>query len=202
MLYCACVKHLSGADWEELARREPYFDVLGHDGAADTGETFFETGEADITALLAAIASIIGHDVPLTAVLDFGCGAGRLTLPLARRATTIVGCDIAPTILAHARRNALDAGLTNATFIGLDELERLPTARFDFVCSLLVFQYIRPAASRPIIRTLLRLLAPGGITALHLPFGRRVNEELAAAGARLIGRFPMPQDGAVLVIVK
>ena len=208
MLYRAFVKHLSDADWEELARREPYFDVLGHDGAADTGETFFETGEADITALLAAIASLIGHDVPLTAVLDFGCGAGRLTLPLARRATTVVGCDVAPTMLTHARRNALDAGLTNATFIGFDELEGLQTGRFDFVCSLLVFQYIRPAAGHPIIRALLRLLAPAGIAALHLPFGRReydlhaVNEEVAAAGARVIARFPMPHDGAVVVIGK
>jgi 2-polyprenyl-3-methyl-5-hydroxy-6-metoxy-1,4-benzoquinol methylase len=207
-VYSDAVKHLSDADWEELARRDPYFDVLSHDGVAETGETFFETGEADITALLAAIASLIGHDVPLTAALDFGCGAGRLTLPLARLATTVVGCDVAPTMLTHARRNALDAGLSNATFTGLDGLEGLQSGQFDFVCSLLVFQYIRPAAGHAIIRTLLRLLAPAGIAALHLPFGRReydmhaVEQEIAAAGARVIGRFPMPEDRAVLVIGK
>lgn len=203
--YPAAVKDRSDADWEELARREPYFRVLTHDGVAEADEAFFATGREDITSLITATASLIGRDVPLTTALDFGCGAGRLTLPLARLAKSVVGCDVAPTILAHARRNAADAGLTNVAFIGLDELAGLQT-RFDFICSLLVFQYIRPAAGHAILRTLLRLLAPAGIAALHLTFGRReyemhsVNHEISAAGARVIGRFPMPHDGAILVI--
>ncbi len=172
------MKDRSARDWEELAQREPYFAVLTKDGLPDVesntraSAAFFETGEEDIAALLAAIASLLGRTVPLGSSLDFGCGAGRLTLPLARRATSVVACDISATILDHARRNAEAAGLTNITFMRSDELARLPDAQFDFVCSLLVLQHIAPAAGYEIIRTLLRLLAPVGIAALHVTLER------------------------------
>jgi len=172
------VKDRSAEDWEELAQREPYFAVLTHDDllgvqSSDVATTaFFETGEADIASLLAAIASVRGREIPLTAALDFGCGVGRLTLPLARRAGRVVGCDIAPTMLAHARQNAESGGLHNATFVENRELAGLPGDQFDFICSLLVLQHIPPRTGYEIIRTLLRLLAPGGIAALHLTFER------------------------------
>jgi SAM-dependent methyltransferase len=160
------VKDRTAGDWEDLARREPYFPVLTDEGVRDAD--FLKTGEEDIVLLLAAIASILGRDPPLAAVLDFGCGAGRLTLPLARRAAGVVACDIAPTILEHARRNVHEAGLSNVTFIETGELTGLLDDRFDFVCSLLTFQHIHPAEAYGLIRTLLRLLAPGGVAAIQL----------------------------------
>jgi len=225
------VNRRDAAEWEELARREPYFPVLDHGGQA-TREEFFETGEADIAALLPAIAARLGHDLPLTSTLDFGCGAGRLTIPLARRSTRVVACDIAPTMLAHARQNVLDAGLNNVTFIEPEELAGLE-GQFDFVCSLLVLQYLPPAAGHAMIDVLLRGLAPSGVAALHVTFERRgerlrrfartvagdraipqerastaineydkfaVHQQIAAAGAHVIGRFATA--GAVLIVEK
>jgi SAM-dependent methyltransferase len=163
-------------DWEDLARREPYFALLDDDGApevagsASATAAFFEAGEGDVALLLPAIASLLGRDVTLGRVLDFGCGAGRLTLPLARRARNVVACDIAPTILDHARRNAEQAGLRNVAFIGIEELAG--SGAFDFICSLLVFEHIPNEAGYEIIRTLMTLLTPGGVAALHIPFRR------------------------------
>ncbi len=163
-------------DWEDLARREPYFALLNDDGSPDVAGSanataaFFDAGEGDVATLLPAIASLLGRDVTLDRVLDFGCGAGRLTLPLARRARNVVACDIAPTILDHARRNAEQAGLHNVTFIGIEELAG--SGAFDFICSLLVFEHIPSAAGYDIIRTLMTLLAPAGVAALHVPFRR------------------------------
>ncbi len=168
------VKERDAADWEELARREPYFAILTSDGLPDVGSgrvatpAYFETGEADVSSLLAAISALLDHQIPVTAALDFGCGAGRLTLPLARRAGQVVACDIAPTMLAHARRNAEEARLHNITFVESTQLAGLPPGRFDFVCSLLVLQHIPPRVGHPLIRTLLRLLAPGGVAALQV----------------------------------
>ncbi len=160
------MKDRNAGDWEELARREPYFPVLTGEGVRDVD--FLKTGEEDIVVLLAAMAPILGHDPPLATALDFGCGAGRLTLPLARRATNVVACDIAPTILEHARQNADEAGLHNVAFIETGELAGLPDGQFDFVCSLLTFQHISPVAGYGFIRTLLRVLAPGGVAAIQL----------------------------------
>lgn len=172
------MKDRHAADWEELAQREPYFAVLTHDDflgvqSSDVASTaFFETGEADIAALLEAVAAALGREIALTSALDFGCGVGRLTLPLARRATRVVACDVAPTMLTHARENAEKAGLHNVTFIESHELVSLEADQFDFIGSLLVLQHIPVSAGYEIIRTLLRLLAPSGIAALHLTFER------------------------------
>ncbi len=193
------MKDRSGEDWEELARREPYFAVLTHDHllgvqSSDVATTaFFETGEADVASLLAAIDSARGQATPLTSALDFGCGVGRLTLPLARRAARVVACDIAPTMLVHARQNAEKAGLHNITFIETGELSQLPGAQFDFICTLLVLQHIPPTTGHDIIRTLLRLLAAGGLAALHLTFKRpggtlRRLARNARANSRLVHR--------------
>jgi SAM-dependent methyltransferase len=182
------VTHRSPSDWEELARREPYFPVLTDEGIRD--EAFLESGEADIALLLPAVAAMLGRDVPLTSVLDFGCGAGRLTIPLARRAVHVVGCDIASSVLEHARKNAREAGLSNVTFVETREL----AARFDFICSLLVFQHIRSAEGYEIIRALLRLLSPGGVAALQLTL------EPSGGGLRRLARMRLKRKGVRRVL--
>ncbi|MEO8033757.1 MAG: methyltransferase domain-containing protein [Acidobacteriota bacterium] len=172
------MKHPHAGDWEELARREPYFAVLTDQGLAGVEANhiataaFLETGEADIAALMTAIASLLHRELHPASSLDFGCGAGRLTLPLARRSRRVVACDIAPTMLEHARQNAEEARLENVIFVLSDELGGLPDGSFDFVSSLLVFQYIQIPDGYGLIRTLLRLLAPGGVAALHVMLER------------------------------
>ncbi|MCU1227748.1 MAG: methylase involved in ubiquinone/menaquinone biosynthesis [Acidobacteria bacterium] len=205
-------------DWEELARREPYFALLTNSGAPAT-EDFFETGEADIAALLEQIAVVLSREVELTDVLDFGCGAGRLTLPLARRAERVVAYDIAPAILVHGQQNAAKAGLDNVIFS-----PSLPDATFSFICSLLVFQYIPASTGYPLLRRLVGMLRPGGVAAIHLVLTRgrarlrrfirftrgettrdydeaRVVREIESAGATVVARLRVG-DGSVLVIEK
>jgi SAM-dependent methyltransferase len=182
------VTHRTPSDWEELARREPYFPVLTDEGIRD--EAFLESGEADIALLLPAIAAMLGRNVPLTSVLDFGCGAGRLTIPLARRAVHVVGCDIAPSVLEHARKNVRDAGLSNVTFVETRELE----GRFDFICSLLVFQHISSAEGYGLIRALLRLLSPRGVAALQLTL------EPPGGGLRRLARMRLKRKGVRRVL--
>jgi len=155
------------AQWERLARHEPYFPVLAN-GESTASDAFFQTGEDDIAALLAAITTLCGREPSLESVLDFGCGAGRLTLPLARRAGQVLACDIAPTILSHAQQNAERAGLTNVRFHPCDDVLASTAPSFDFVCSLLVFQYIPPSTGYPLIRSLTERLKSDGIAALQL----------------------------------
>jgi 23S rRNA (uracil1939-C5)-methyltransferase len=50
-------------------------------------------------------------------VLDLYCGAGNLTLPLARRVGSIVGVESDPRSAGDARQNADRAGLTNCRFL-------------------------------------------------------------------------------------
>src|SRR2546423_9209040 len=119
--------HDDAARWEDLARREPYFalrvddDDSGVQSSRNANDAFSQTGEDDISALFAAMTTLFSRDVRFDSALDFGCGAGRLTLPLARRVWHVMACDIAPTMLLHARQNAERAGLHNITFQSCDD---------------------------------------------------------------------------------
>jgi 2-polyprenyl-3-methyl-5-hydroxy-6-metoxy-1,4-benzoquinol methylase len=162
------------AQWEAIAQQAPYFRILSNDGLLHvessnvSTDEFWESGEEDVAAILLVAASILGHGVSLVSCLDFGCGVGRLTLPLARRAGNVVACDIAPTMLAHARHHADAAGLRNVAFVATDDLITLRDGEFSFVCSLLVLQYIPHSFGYGIIRNVLRLLAPDGVAMLQI----------------------------------
>lgn len=177
------VKDSRAADWEELARREPYFALLTGEGAVEsesgglTREEFLASGETDVASLLESMTALLGRDLRFDSTLDFGCGVGRLTLPLARRSAAIIGCDVAPTMLLHARANLVEAGRSDARLLLLDELSELPDRSLTLIVSLLVFQYIPARRGIVLLRTLLRLLAPGGVAAIHLmlePAGTRL----------------------------
>lgn len=46
------------------------------------------------------------------AVLDLGCGTGRITIPLARQGVAITGLDVMPAMLARAQSKAADLPIT------------------------------------------------------------------------------------------
>ena len=50
-------------------------------------------------------------------VLDLGCGAGQLTIPLARHAGEVVGMDPNETMLRHARERAAAHGVENVEWV-------------------------------------------------------------------------------------
>jgi len=178
------VPHRYEDDWNELARREPYFAVLTDrqflsanlDDAAR--RAFFASGEADVERLFAAI----GNGFRPRTALDFGCGVGRLTRALAGRVEEAVGCDVSPEMIARAREN-----VPNATFI--TSLEQVRDRRFDLIVSLIVFQHIPPAEGLRTLSALLRLLAPGGVAALHFTL-RRPGGALRRAARALRARLP------------
>ena len=176
-------------DWNELARREPYYAVLTDPRflranlTDDARRAFFATGDADVDALLETIGA-----APSSTALDFGCGVGRLTLALARRVASVTGCDVAPDMVAEARRNAAILGVANSEFVA--SLDALADRRFDLVCSLIVFQHIPVREGLATLTRLLRLLAPGGVAAIHFTLQRRGSWARRAA-RRVRGTIPI-----------
>ena len=163
----------SHQDWDELAAREPYYAVLTEERFlgeldAERRRDFYATGEADVRQLLEMLAAR-GVEVTMGRALDFGCGVGRLTLPLARRFMSVTGFDVSPRMVAEAARNLEAEGIANAAFVmSLEDLD----GSFDFIGSLIVFQHIPVAEGMRQLKILLRLLAPGGVAALHFTLGR------------------------------
>jgi hypothetical protein len=74
--------------WEAWAKIDPYYAVLTDErfrAGNDPGE-FFDSGEKHIDQAFRTITSIAPAFAPQAAI-DFGCGVGRLLIPLSRRAS-------------------------------------------------------------------------------------------------------------------
>jgi SAM-dependent methyltransferase len=162
--------------WKAWGDQDPYFGVYNAErfrtGHLDerTRREFFETGEREIDAALAQVRARLDPAFAPARALDFGCGVGRLTLPLARRCGEAVGVDISAGMLAEARRNAAEAGLANVRWVESDPALSRVEGTFDFIYSVIVFHHIRPADGYALLRRLLALLRPGGVLSVQVLF--------------------------------
>src|SRR5690242_14853275 len=159
--------------WDKAARLEPYYSVLARPeflmtNAADSRQAFFDSGERDVDALLQFIRSVAPHH-PIERVLEFGCGPGRLLAPFARRGFDVTGADNSPAMLDVARANLASYQITNVRLVDVDELAR-SQAQFDVINVVQVLQAIDNDETADTLRTLARLLAPGGFVHLTFPF--------------------------------
>jgi tRNA/tmRNA/rRNA uracil-C5-methylase (TrmA/RlmC/RlmD family) len=97
-------------------------------------EAFFESGEREMQATLDTIRDLVGRDFHPARALDFGCGVGRLTIPLARESKHVLAVDISPTMLEEAQANCAEQEITNVEFIETKTVTRdANRRRFDFV---------------------------------------------------------------------
>jgi 2-polyprenyl-3-methyl-5-hydroxy-6-metoxy-1,4-benzoquinol methylase len=170
------------ARWDRLAR-DPYYAVINAETnrsarfTDDARRELVDSGERDVAQTVDDIRRWIAPDFLPNETVDFGCGVGRLTIPLARLSQHVTGIDISQAMLAEARRNCLDAHVDNATFVASDEYfgSGAGATRVDFVHAFIVFQHIPPRAGLWLANELVRRLRPGGIGALHFTYARRAN---------------------------
>ena len=59
-------------------------------------------------------------NAPTDQVLDLYCGAGTISMCLARKAAHVIGAEIVPEAIENARRNAERNGIENAEFLSAD----------------------------------------------------------------------------------
>jgi 2-polyprenyl-3-methyl-5-hydroxy-6-metoxy-1,4-benzoquinol methylase len=161
--------------WEGFGATDPYYGVYAADEFRGTEiddkarERFFLSGEKHVAGVAAELDRLLGEKLPSGAVLDFGCGVGRLLIPLARHAERAVGLDVSPSMLAEARRNLALADVS-AELVPASELVGM-RSEFDLVHSALVLQHVPAREGRRIVASLVEALRPGGIGVLHLQIG-------------------------------
>jgi 2-polyprenyl-3-methyl-5-hydroxy-6-metoxy-1,4-benzoquinol methylase len=201
------------ARWERLAR-DPYQAVLNESRYADptpgAREEFFRSGEAHVAQIMEAIRAWLDPGFAPARAIDYGCGVGRLVIPLARRCGHVLGIDISPAMLAEARRHCAERGVANVDFRLSEEfMAEAAPAPVDFVHSFIVLQHVAPRMGERVLDRLVAALGPGGIGALHLTYARDasplrkavhrlrrwvpgVNAAVNALQGRPLGQPPMP----------
>jgi SAM-dependent methyltransferase len=170
--------HSTDQDWATFGQTDPYWAVLTDERFRRQHLTpealidFFQSGEAYVEALWETIRTHVDAQFAPTSALDFGCGVGRLVIPLARRCQHVVGVDVAPAMLDKAREHCLQAGLTNVQWVQSDDALSGLKGDFDLIHSCLVFQHIPPVRGEVLFQRLLDHLRDGGVGALQFCYAR------------------------------
>jgi len=161
-------------EWERLGRTDPYWAVISDDAyRAETfsGErlaAFLKTGEDDVDRMWRTCRLVFGADFAPRRVLDFGCGVGRVALPLARRVANVVAADAADSMLSIARDVLARHGVGNVQLVKCDrELSGLD-GPFDLVHSVLVLQHIPAGRGLWLTKRLVELAGRDGAVVLHV----------------------------------
>lgn len=164
----------TSVDWEKLAKENAYWAVLTEDRfnqelTAEGLEAFFASGEEDVAGFRRLLTSTF-DDVPerFGSVMDFGCGAGRLLIPLAMMADQAYGVDISETMRTLTERNARKVGLSVECAANPEDFLKREI-KVDWLNSFIVFQHIEPKRGYFLINDLLQCVGPGGVVTLHVP---------------------------------
>ena len=158
--------------WQARGRNAPFYRAGAPDGlplpparlvdlVAGTPELeWFLAGGALAASSIKEALQEQGADVAqLKAILDFGCGCGRVLRHWSGLPSKVHGCDYNRAAIRWCRRNLSFAQLA------VNRLEPpLPyaPASFDLVYALSVFTHLPGTLQRPWVEELFRVLRPGG----------------------------------------
>jgi 2-polyprenyl-3-methyl-5-hydroxy-6-metoxy-1,4-benzoquinol methylase len=177
-------------DWEVLGQLEPCWAVLTHDafrGPAVTDaeklELFLASGRQHVARIWDVIESNLGGRFTPDRALDFGCGVGRIVVPLAERCGSVLGVDVADSMLANARLLCQQRNLSNVRFARCDDSLEGVDGGFDLVHSYIVFQHVPPGRGLPLLERLLGKLNANGVGVIHVLYD---NPDMASLPASLL----------------
>jgi len=178
--------------FDRFAAREPYFSILTDPRflranlTPENEREFFITGEAVVSWMLAVIDAALAPQFAPMSILEYGCGIGRLALPLARRPGSVTAVDRSPEMLKAARKEAERSGLGHIVFQSPEEL--FASGRtFDLVVCYHVLQRMRREEALPLMSRLLALTGAGGVAVFQWPY--RTSDPAHVAASRWLREY-------------
>jgi SAM-dependent methyltransferase len=157
-------------NWDELGKSDPLWAILtwpGMRGRRWEIDEFLATGVEETEALMQYLRSL-GRKLSRESALDFGCGVGRMTQPLARHFSEVWGIDIAPSMIERASELNRHGDRCKYRVNGTGDLALFPDNTFDFVYSKLTLQHMPPPLAEGFIREFVRVLAPDGLLVFQM----------------------------------
>ena len=161
------------ADWDKWGEIDPYYGVLSSDEyrqdnlSEDAREGFFRSGAEYIDRTLENVRNHLDADYRPERCLDFGCGVGRLVIPLAGLSESVVGVDVSDHMLAEASSNCRKRNIENVSFVKSDDRLTKLSGTFNLIHSCLVLPHIPTKRGMRLIEAMLKHLEPGGVVAIQ-----------------------------------
>lgn len=166
-------------EWERFGATDPYYGVMTDEKyrkgnlTPRARETFFKSGEEHIAKVMGSIRRHIDSTYAPRKALDFGCGVGRLVIPLAKLAEHVVGVDISESMINEAKRNCESVSVRNVMFLRSDDNLSQLNERYDLIHSYIVFQHLPVHRGEAIFKRLLQRLENGGVCVVHFTYAKR-----------------------------
>ena len=164
--------------WERFGKENPYHGVISYDRFKKGNLTeqarseFFRTGEGHIDFIMKVIRRYLDADFNPSRCLDFGCGVGRLVIPMARQFKQVVGVDVSKSMLEEAKRNCQGCDVENVELVESDDQLSKLEGEFDFIHSCVVFQHIPVRRGVKLLKRMIELLSEDGVAALDFTYFR------------------------------
>lgn len=160
--------------WESLGDERPFHSVLTDDRylparMSETESQFWHSGEIEAEQIADYLADLGLVKLPDATLLEFGCGVGRVTIPLAAVARSVIAYDISDRHLRFARERAAALGRTNIRAIAIGDSLPAEFEPCDVFYSRIVLQHNPPPIIGEILRKLIRSLARGGVGVFQVP---------------------------------
>lgn len=150
-------------DWDSRARKDAFHYIASWRKDWDVS-AFLKSGEEDYERLVAPILERLDFSPHGKAMLELGCGAGRMTRSFANHFGHVLAFDVSAEMLERARPMLHETG--NIEWIqgnGVD-LAGAASESVDFVFSYLVLQHLpEDALACNYVREMLRVLKQGGV---------------------------------------
>ncbi len=157
--------------WDQHAKADPLWAILSEPrmkGRKWNLEDFLSTGVQDIAHVLEEIERS-GVALNYGTAVDFGCGVGRLTQPLAARFEQAIGIDISPTMIDLAERINRHGEKARYILNDVNDLSVISDHSTDLVFSHIVLQHIHPTYAERYIRDFFRIAKPGAVIVFQIP---------------------------------
>jgi len=164
--------------WDRMARQDARFFVLSRGKPGDTipESEFYHTGRTIVDGILDTAHAPARRRL----AVEIGCGVGRNLFALADRFERAVGFDISPRMVELTNTHPARPAGAEARKADRPALDGIDDRSADLVLSVIVFQHIAEwNIIEAYIRESARVLAPGGLAALH--FDTRPKRPLRSA---------------------
>lgn len=163
-------------DWQNIGEKDPYFGVLTKDIykksviTDDAKNDFFLSGELYVREIMKIVEEKIDENFKPIEAIDFGCGVGRIAIPLSKYCDTVYCVDISSGMIKETLKNCDSSNVvnvkpvvSNGKSIGVDHV-------VDLIHSFIVFQHIPVDRGMRIFVDLLKLLRNGGVGIVHFTY--------------------------------
>ncbi|NCD03833.1 MAG: class I SAM-dependent methyltransferase [Clostridia bacterium] len=162
--------------WQKFGEENPFYGVLSDQKYSteniteESKKQFFQSGYDYVEKLIEKIKKYIDPEFSAENTVDFGCGLGRLVIPLSKFSRHVTGIDVSDAMIKKAAEFCRTQSISNVSFVKSDDTLSRLTGEYDFIHSFIVFQHIPVKRGEIIFKSLLQHLKVGGVGVLHFTY--------------------------------